>query len=330
MRTRSNSYGKKKIKIKDENFEILKPCEYLNFLNYEYNVKQLKTILKSYKLKISGNKNELTNRVYNFMKHTYFVILIQSKFRQFLINKFYNIIKCNKSTSFEYNNGSDFYTMENINDINKLYIYTYKDSDNFYYAFKISSLILHIESDNDKNPYNRSVFSDKLKNDIRFIKNIYNIYSNLCENIIEEEPILSRKQKNRLKIVELFQKIDSLGNYSDINWLLNLNKRQIIYFIRELYDIWNYRSQLTDEIKRQIYPPTGRPFFNIPINTLNRHQDFNFLIETCIKIISNFMECNTSDSNKGISALYILSALTLVSDEAADSLPWLYQSVAMN
>lgn len=330
MRTRSNSYGKRKIKIKDENFEILKPCEYLNFLNYEYNVKQLKTILKSYKLKISGNKNELTNRIYNFMKHTYFAILIQSKFRQYLIKKFYTIITQNKYKNITFNNNTDFFTMDNITDICNLYLYIYKDSDNFYYAFKISSLILHIENNNDKNPYNRVVFSDKLKDDIYFIKNIYNIYSNLCENIIEEKPILSRKQKNKLRIVELFQKIDSLGNYSDINWILNLNKRQIIYFIRELYDIWNYRSQLSDESKREICPPNGRPFYDIPINTLNRHQDFNYLIETCIKIISNFMECNATDTNKGISALYILSALTLVSDEAADSLPWLYQSVAIN
>ena len=45
MRTRSNSYSKKKVKISQDNFEILQPYQFSEFLNYDYNVKQLKLIL---------------------------------------------------------------------------------------------------------------------------------------------------------------------------------------------------------------------------------------------------------------------------------------------
>ena len=50
MRTRSNSYGKKKIKVKDDEFDILSSCKYLEFLDYDYNVKQLRSIIKEYNI----------------------------------------------------------------------------------------------------------------------------------------------------------------------------------------------------------------------------------------------------------------------------------------
>ena len=37
-----------------------------------------------------------------------------------------------------------------------------------------------------------------------------------------------------------------------------------------------------------------------------------------------------NDTNKNMGSLYILSSLTLVSENARDSLPWLYTSVYYN
>jgi len=92
MRARSNSYTKKK-KISEEDFEVLHPHQYLQFLQYDYNVKQLKCILKSYSLKSSGNKNELTGRIYNYMKDSYYATIIQRQFRKSLMHYFYKIHK---------------------------------------------------------------------------------------------------------------------------------------------------------------------------------------------------------------------------------------------
>ena len=46
-----------------------------------------------------------------------------------------------------------------------------------------------------------------------------------------------------------------------------------------------------------------------------------------LNIMKNMINTNSSDSNKSLCALYILSTLTLVSEPAADAMPWLYQSV---
>jgi hypothetical protein len=330
MKARSNSYTKKP-KISEEDFEVLHPHKYLQFLQHDYNVKQLKCILKSYCLKSSGNKNELTARIYNYMKDSYYVTIIQRQFRKSLMHYFYKI-QNKHSKQYEYNNECDFYTMEEINNIRPLYLYKYKDNQGFYFTFKISSLIKYFEiskTDDFVNPYNRSAFSGETIDDIIFLKNMYKIYTNICEVDGEIQPILSRKQKCVLKLTDQFHMIDMLGNYSDINWFLSLNKIQLSVFLREFYDIWNYRAQLSEEAKQEICPLNGTPFNGINMSMVNRYQEHNRLTEMCMQVFDNILLADSTDANKSLGALYILSALTLVSEGAADAMPWLYQSVAI-
>jgi len=330
MRSRSNSYGKKKKKVNEEDFCVLHPYEHVEFLNYDYNVKQLKSILKTYGLKISGNKNELTNRVYNYMRNSYFCVMIQKTYRTHLMKKFYNIKqKTRYQSDKEYNNTTDFFTMEDISKIPQIHLYSYTDQDGFNFIFRISSLFLHFESKQNANPYNRQPFLEHVVEEIKFIKKIHCMYSCLSDEETENVPdVLSRSQKIRLELTDLFHIIDTLGNYSDMNWLLNLSRRMVVKFIKELYDIWEYRAQLTMESKRQICPPNGNPFQSVVIQTLTRFQEAEYLLEVCISILNKLLKCNTSDSNKSLGALYILSALTIVSPDAADALPWLYASVS--
>lgn len=331
MRVRSNSYTKK-VKISEEDFEVLHPHQYVEFLQYDYNVKQMKCILKSYGLKTSGNKNELTGRIYKFMKDTYYATIIQKQFRMVLMYRFYKMINKHSNKITECNNESDFYTMEEINDIRPLYIYKYKDDEGFLFAFKISSLIKYYDNtkqDEFINPYNRSTLSDEIIADVLLLKHIYKIYTHICEVDGEIQPVLSRRQKCVLKLTDQFHMIDMLGNYSDINWFLSLNRIQLTIFLREFYDIWNYRAQLSDEAKKDICPPHGTPFNDINMSMVNRHHEQNRLTEMCIQVFDNILLADSTEGNKSLGALYILSALTLVSEGAADAMPWLYQSVAV-
>jgi hypothetical protein len=49
-----------------------------------------------------------------------------------------------------------------------------------------------------------------------------------------------------------------------------------------------------------------------------------------LNIIETMVKQGATESNRSLGANYVLCALTLVSPEAAESLPWLYQSVAPN
>ncbi len=47
-----------------------------------------------------------------------------------------------------------------------------------------------------------------------------------------------------------------------------------------------------------------------------------FIIDILEKLVNN----NADRDNKSLGAYYVLGALTLVNEEAAQALPWLYQS----
>ena len=55
----------KKMKVSKEDFEILEYKDYNKIIDLNYNVSQLKTICRYYKQKVSGNKLQLINLLYN-------------------------------------------------------------------------------------------------------------------------------------------------------------------------------------------------------------------------------------------------------------------------
>mgnify|MGYP001215003886 CR=1 FL=1 len=53
----------------------------------------------------------------------------------------------------------------------------------------------------------------------------------------------------------------------------------------------------------------------------------NELKTTSMSIIERFIKSGVSEQFKSLGAQYVLTALTIVSNNAAIALPWLYQSV---
>ena len=63
--------------------------------------------------------------------------------------------------------------------------------------------------------------------------------------------IVRQKFNIKYEIIDLFQHFDDLGIYTNINWFLQLNKIKLIRYYKELMDIWNYRANLTMQIKEK-------------------------------------------------------------------------------
>jgi hypothetical protein len=131
-----------------------------------------------------------------------------------------------------------------------------------------------------------------------------------------------------MRALALFQNIDSLGNYSSPEWFLSLNRNQLIKFLRELGDIWNYRAQLTNETKQNICPPNGDPFRNISISYIMNENEILNIKKTILGVLEKFVNTGVDRDSRTLGAYYVLGALTLVNDSAAASLPWLFQSVS--
>lgn len=137
-----------------------------------------------------------------------------------------------------------------------------------------------------------------------------------------------RQKPVNARIQELFMEIDQLGNYTQSSWFSDLTRRDYVRLYRIVYDIWNFRAQLSVEIKNKICP-LFEPFMNIfarPIyHTDISHEEIQF---ACITIMENMIYTGVDDEFRKLGALHVLSGLTIVSSGARQSLPWLYESIA--
>ena len=263
-----------------------------DLLNYckKYNInithKLKKEIFLKVKLDIIGDN------LYNTDK----IIYLQNKIKEF-----------NKKNREKCNNNEDFNTFENIIDIESKYYYTYKDNRNISWGFDIRSLKKLLEL-GLKNPYTMEEFPINIKEKInqRIIQLKHkNEYCDLDDLILKD-----KKSEIKQKCVDLFSFIEQCGHTCNIGWFLVLGRRQLKELYRQLEDIWNYRSQLSDEIKNRICPPNGN-IFKTPIIEVMNYQNKEDLQELILHDVLKFRNGSESDQKLGI--LYFLLGLSYVS-----------------
>jgi len=324
---------KKLIKINDDNIIIPTINNYYDITKYNYNINQLKIIAKNYKLKISGNKMQLVSRIFTYLYFSFYITKIQKIFRGNLVRKYKNLHGPAAINRKICNNTDDFVTLEPVEEINYHQFLSYKDSDGFVYGFNIISLHnLFLKSkniENIKNPYNRNLIPEYVTKSIKSIIRLSRILK-IPINLHYEDDILniSIEKAIELRALTLFQNIDALGNYSNPQWFLSLNRNQLIKFIRELSDIWNYRAQLSNEIKRNICPPLGDPFRQLSIQYIYTEPNICNVKKVILEVLEKIVNSGINNDSKALGAYYVLGSLTLVSNDAATSIPWLFQSFA--
>lgn len=320
---------KKSEKINDNKIVVPTINSYHSLCYNNYNINQLKTFAKNYKLKISGNKEQLLTRIYHYLYFSSFIIKIQKNFRMFLVNKYNKLHGPAFMNRRLCTNSVDFISMEPIEEINVHQFISYKDLDGFIYGFDITSLHnLFLKSFGDiKNPYNRNNIPEYLFKNIRSLITLSRILKiNINLKFEDDMKNVSSEKAIELRALSVFQNIDLLGNYSNVNWFISLNKNRLIKFMRELIDIWNYRAQIENQTKRNICPPYGDPFRNFNFAYINSEDNLWNVRKVILEVIEKLVNSGIDKDSKCLGACYVLGSLTLVNSDAAISLPWLFQS----
>lgn len=320
-------------KINDKDFSIPKFNEYYFLNKYNYNLQQLKVIAKEYKLKVSGNKQQLTTRILSFLFFSNNAIKLQSIARMYLqkkYNSFHGPAFMNRSICV---NTVDFLSMEDLKDIPYYQFFSYKDQDDgLVYGFDLLSLynLFYKTVGTIKNPFNTKPLVLAVMNDFRSLIRISRLFKiPIVTEIKEDEQIqeVNQEQSVETRTIALFHNIDLLGNYSQAEWFATLNRQQLNKLVRELLDIWQYRAPLTIETKRAICPPIGNPFINFNFNYNQTLENVNQLKKNVLDVLEKFINSGIDRDSKALGAFYVLGALTLVNNDAAIALPWLYQAV---
>jgi len=313
----------------------------------------LKRLCSAHGLKRTGTRPILCERARSFCLKKWSSLKIQKVARGHISRTYVNcFIRNDVNRGHTAVNDTDFYTMDDFKDVPHYQTFRFKDEcDGMAYQFNMASFFKLIKTTFTPNalslaasgnysvpvpaemlnPYTRSPISaDTVRHFFMKMRYSRMMRHPICVEIKDDEA-LTPAQLTELRIVELFQDINKLGNYADSSWFSNLTHPQHIRFIQELYDIWSYRAELTQQTRNQICPPYGHLFSNV--NSIAVMQDiriapFKTVVDVNLGAIDRLIRSGISDDDRSLGAFYVLSALTIVSPGARNAMPWLYQSVA--
>ena len=299
---------------------------------------ELKQYAKDLNIRVSGNKGDVKDRIEQQIKKEVNSVTIQKTFRRHLVNNWMKL----KGTRENCVNETDFYTMEPLNEIPYLNFIKYVDTThNVNYGFDIKSLCtLATKNKKFENPYNREnmkvSFGTKM---IKVVKltNILFPGNDLFKEIgtIHESANIFVEQQTReqvffaryeglqqmplnQRITDLFIHIDSLGNYSNREWLSNLNEDRLYYLILKINQLWH---RIPHSLRNRICPyisPFSPDVFGAG--------QVNLTVSMVVKMAEILVYSGLDDEHKQLGAMYFLSGLTLVSLNARTQLPWLYEN----
>lgn len=285
-------------------------------------VEYLKILCKQFNLKRTGKKSILLERIKEHLHRERCIVRIQSVFRGHLIRKFMRMIchyKC-------YINQDDFLSLENFRDI-PFYERVHITENNFIYGFHIYSLSKLLEKEHPQNPYTRIPIERSTYEMVDTFIRLSKINGFVKPETVEiQNAVISKKVKLERRVVSIFIDIDRLGHTTNIDWFHSMSRNRCIYFLRDLYDIWNYRASLSMQTKCNICPPNGNPFFDINRHTMmdKSHMRIQHMI---LNVIDRLVNRGINQDSKFMGSSYVLCAFTLHVPEAAQQMPWYYESV---
>jgi hypothetical protein len=180
---------------------------------------------------------------------------------------------------------------------------------------------------NERNSIVSSLIN-RVDNDIN--RHLNNLMTMLPSEVITRYNNLQERQRTSSindRIRQLFLEIDSLGNYTNETWFINLSFEQCKALLRIIFEIWENRG-LTHQLKSRI-SPFKWPFDHIYERGLGSIETITMdIVKTdLITTFELMVFTGTDNDSRNIGAMHVLSALTLISRDARAAVPWLYESV---
>jgi hypothetical protein len=235
------------------------------------------------------------------------------RFLRKIIKPEYHLLTCTNET--------DILTFEDIKDIPLSHIYIYFDWRNkLKYAYDIRTIYYLLQMEKTTCPYTCHEFSkmEKIK-----LERVVEKYKKGGVSFEKEEIPMTEEQKMNMRMQDIFHKINLLDNYTTFEWFQKLNLVKLYDFYRKAEDIWLYRLQLSKN-ERQKYVRNGIGFTSS--KTMVKHStNLDFSRNICLDVIERFITQGITREDRKLGAMWMLTALVEVSQEASEALPHLVQ-----
>jgi hypothetical protein len=217
------------------------------------------------------------------------------------------------------NNDTDFFTYETSDEINDKYYFSYTDEKGFVWFFDIRSFNKLIEF-KQANPYTMSIIP---KSTVRRSKLLTKkLKLGVSDEVVDQNQLqVSRKQMIKQKCTDLFCDIDTSGYYCQPIWFMNLNIHLLKKLYRNLEDLWNFRLQITNEIKSRISPPNGL-VFTTRVSDVNHYLNRDNIRDLILNEVMKFKNAESFEDRK-LGYMYFIIGMGAVSRECCETHPWL-------
>lgn len=217
-------------------------------------------------------------------------------------------------------NDTELYSLEPVDTIPKHYLVTFSDEAKSIWAFDIRTIVQTMGNGfPSQNPYTRMEFTQRAKNIIH--SRIAWLRARMYPVIYINTDILTEEQCWNHRVLDVFIKIESLGYYASCDWYHKLNLYGHCSFYNNLFTLWEFRLGLTRAEKERIVPEYAILFkfhpSDLPIKSIHWWQ------KNTLSLIEAFVTRSSDKEQQKLGAMYALMALTRVSRQAAEALPWL-------
>jgi len=217
------------------------------------------------------------------------------------------------------NNDIDFFTYETRDEIKNKYYFSYKDENGFIWFFDIRSFNKLIEF-KQPNPYTMSAIPRSIIKRSKLLTEKLKL--GVSDEVIDHTQLqVSLEQMIKQKCIDLFCDIDNSGYYCQPSWFLNLNIPLLKKLYGNLEDLWNYRLQITSDVKTRISPPNGRVFTN-RVSDVNRYSNIGEIRKLILNEVKKFQNAISPDDRK-LGYMYFIIGLGTVSRECCETHPWI-------
>lgn len=225
-------------------------------------------------------------------------------------------------------NSTELYSLEPIHTISPTYFISFSDNFKAIWVFDIRTLVQTMATGfPSQNPYNRVELTPRAKDKIH--RRIEWLRSRKYNILHVSTDILTPVQAWNQAVLDIFLKIESLGFYVSCEWYHNMNITDHMNFYKKLYELWNWRLNLSRAEKEVIVPGhmsgISRIFRFDPSDKIEKGT--TWWEKSNLNLISSFITRAHDKENRKLGAMYILMALVQVSSSAAISLPWILEDL---
>ncbi len=220
-------------------------------------------------------------------------------------------------------NDEEFASLEPLTAIPTPYVLTFVDLQHKLWVFDIRSLAASPRNGMAlRNPYNRVSLEDRAVR--RYEARMQWLQRRgYCRIAYSPTTSLTVKQQWNHRILEVFLTLDTLGFIVNPAWFEELTPPQHMYFRYQLDDIWARRVKPEDResILPGITERTGGRLFT---RRLFPGIGPDTTAAETLQLIERLTTASPDKALRTLGALYILAALTTVSEPAREAYPWLW------